>query len=232
MSGSTESPEKASTAPPGPPPGTGGARDAGARNGLLGRASKGRFTFRTEIRNVSAWPIEIVWENAQDLEHVAILHRRTNYGFELLDVTPARHGWAPYESMIFMVKRKLFGVVPIVNFGFRRIVGPREIWQVDINPTFNVTTALWSTLERHPADPARTVLVDRLEITGPRIMRPFVRLFERALRRHTRMQCLEDESFRARRFELRQRGIDLPPSILNQSFWERTFGRTDDVAAR
>ena len=195
-------------------------------------STKGRFTFRMEIRNVSAWPIEIVWENAQDLEHVAILHRRTNYGFELLDVQHARDGWAPYESMIFMVKRRLFGIIPIVNFGFRRIVGPHEIWQVDVNPTFDVSSALRSTFEPHPADPGKTVLVDRLEITGPRVMRPFVRFFKAALRRHTRLQCLEDESFRARRFELRERGINPPPSILNQSLWERTFGRTgDDVSA-
>jgi hypothetical protein len=186
---------------------------------------RGRFTYRTEIRNVSAWPLEIVWENAQDLEHVATLHRRTNSAFELLDVEPSPDGKSPYVAMTFMVKRKLFGVVPIVSFGFRRIVGPGEIRQIDMNPTLGLTTALWSSLEHHPDDPQKTILVDRLEITMPWILRPFAGLFDRALRRHTRLQCLEDETFRARRYELRERGIDLPLSILNRSRWERTFLR-------
>lgn len=188
-------------------------------------SGRGRFTYRTEIRNVSAWPLEIVWENAQDLEHVAVLHRRTNDAFELLDVEPSRDGTSPYVAMTFMVKRKLFGVVPIVNFGFRRIVGRGEIRQIDTNPTLGVTTALWSSLERHPDDPQKTILVDRLEITMPWFLRPFAGLFDAALRRHTRLQCLEDETFRARRYELRERGIDLPLSILNRSLWQRTFIR-------
>lgn len=186
-------------------------------------SSSARYTYRTEIRNVSAWPIEIVWENAQDLEHVATLHRTTNYGFEILEMRPGRDGQSPYESMTFMVKRRLFGVLPIVNFGVRRIVAFGEIRQVDVNPTFGVTTALWSSLERHPEDPSRTILVDRLEISMPRLLRPFVGVFEAALKRHTRRQCAEDETFRARRHELRERGIHLPFSLLNPSLWERTF---------
>ena len=189
----------------------------------MSTSNNGRFTYRTEIRNVSAWPLEIVWENAQDLEHVATLHRRTNYAFELLDVEPSRDGATPYVAMTFMVKRKLFGLLPIVNFGFRRIVGPGEIRQIDVNPTLGVTTALWSSLERHPDDARKTILVDRLEITMPWILRPFAGLFDAALRRHTRLQCLEDERFRARRHELRERGIDLPFTLLNRSLWERTF---------
>lgn len=191
-----------------------------------------RYTYRMEIRNPSAWPVEFVWENAQDLEHVATLHRRTNSSFELLDVRPAPGGDAPYESMIFMVRRRLFGVLPIMTFGFRRIVGPLTIQQIDINPAFGVTTALTFTLERDPADASRSVLVDRLEISMPRILKPFARFFDAALRRHTRLQCAEDESFRARRHELRQRGIHLPVSVLRSSLWDRTFGAGDGPGRR
>ena len=167
-----------------------------------------------------------MWENAQDLEHVASLHRRTNIAFQLLDVQPSSDPHALYSSMIFLVKRKLFGLVPVVTFGFRRIVGRFELWQIDINPVFGVTTALRSRLLPDETDPARTVLVDELEITMPRILRPFRRAFEAALRRHTRLQCAEDETFRARRVELRNRGIHLPPSILNRSTWQRMFERS------
>jgi hypothetical protein len=189
-------------------------------------SSDGRRTVRIEIANESAWPIDIVWENAQDLEHVATLHRGTNDAFEILEIRPGRDG-QPYESMTFLVKRRLFGVLPVVTFGVRRIVGFGEIRQVDLTPTFGVSTALWSSLERHPDDPSRTILRDRIEISVPRLLRPFVGVFEAALRRHTRRQCEEDETFRARRHELRERGIHLPYSLLGRPLWERTFRATD-----
>ena len=127
--------------------------------------------------------------------------------------------------MIFLVKRKLFGLVPVTTYGFRRIVGRFEIWQIDVSPLFGVTTALRSSLVPDETDPARTVLLDDLEITMPRILKPFQRVLEAALRRHTRLQCAEDETFRARRVELKSRGIHLPPSILNRSAWQATFER-------
>jgi len=183
------------------------------------------FTFRMTIRNPSAWPTDIVWENAQDLEHVGTLHRRTNYAFELLDVRPSRDGTALYESLIFMVRRRLLGLIPIVTFGFRRVVGPGEIWQIEVSPLLGITTALRSTLERNGADPSRTDLVDSMEVSMPRILRPLRGFLEAALRRHARLQCGEDETVRARRHELRARGINLPASILNEPLWEKAFGR-------
>jgi hypothetical protein len=38
-------------------------------------------TFDVILRNRSHYPIDIVWENAQDLEHVPYLHRATNSAF-------------------------------------------------------------------------------------------------------------------------------------------------------
>jgi hypothetical protein len=180
------------------------------------------YTFTVVIRNHSDWPIDIVWENAQDLEHVACLHGNTNYGFRLIDVQPGRDGLA-YEAMTFMVRRRLFGFVPVTNFGFRRITGPFEICQIDASPALGITTALRSRLERNAGDPAKTDLVDTVEITVPRFLKPLRGILEVALRRHTRIQCEEDEAFRARRHELRDRGIHLPYSVLNRSLWEERF---------
>ncbi len=181
------------------------------------------FTFQVTLRNYSAWPIDIVWENAVDLEHVAFLHRDTNYGFELLDVRPDPRGRFLYDSMTFIAKRKLLGIVPSVNFGHRWIADMYEIWQIDQNPLLGITTCLRSTLEPNPQDPAKTDMVDYVTITAPGLLKPFRRLLEAALRRHTRIQCQQDESFRARRAELRARGINLPPSLFNASLMEQRF---------
>jgi hypothetical protein len=182
-------------------------------------------TLKTIIRNKSAWPIDVVWENAQDLEHVATLHGRTNYSFQLLDVRRSKDARLPYESLIFAATRRMFGLLPVTSFGFRRIVGEHEIWQMDVSPLLRLTTALRSTLERDPEDPEKTILVDYVTITVPSALKPLGGLIVKALERHTRLQCEEDETFRARRVELKKRGINLRPSILATPAWERDFGR-------
>ena len=184
-------------------------------------------TIKTTLRNKSAWPIDVVWENAQDLEHVATLHGRTNYSFQLLDVRRSSDPRLPYESLVYTATRRMFGFLPVSAFGFRRIVPDREreIWQMDVSPLLRVSTALRSTLERDPDDPERTILVDYVTITVPSIFRPFEKMLVEMLRRHTRLQCEEDESFRERRVELKKRGIHLRPSILATPAWERDFGR-------
>jgi hypothetical protein len=122
-----------------------------------------------------------------------------------------------------MVRRKMLGFVPVTSFGIRRIAGEREIWQMERNPLLRVQTRLRSTLERNGANPEHTDLVDYVRVTVPAAARPLEARLVAALRRHTRIQCEQDESFRARRVELRERGIDLPLSLFNRPAWEEVF---------
>jgi hypothetical protein len=180
-------------------------------------------TFDVILRNVSRYPIDIVWENAQDLEHVPYLHRATNSAFWMLYADPDPSGRHPYQTMVFMVRRKLLGFIPVTSFGIRRIAGEREIWQMERNPLLRVETRLRSTLERNRDNPHRTDLVDYVRVTVPAALRPFEARLAAALRRHTRIQCEQDESFRARRVELRERGIVLPLTLFNQPAWDEVF---------
>ena len=181
------------------------------------------FEFQVALRNRSDWPIDLVWENAQDLEHVAFLHRRTNVRFRLLDVVPCPRGERPYGRLTYLVVRRLFGFLPVTVFGFRRIAGDFEIHQVDISPLLGVTTALRSRLEQDPSDPSKTLLLDDVTVSMPALLRPLRTWVEAALRRHTRIQCAEDEPYRARRHDLRERGIRLPASLLNSPLSEEVF---------
>lgn len=180
-------------------------------------------SFDVTLRNHSRYPIDIVWENAQDLEHVPYLHRATNSAFWMLYAEPDPTGRHPYQSMVFMVRRKMLGFLPVTSFGIRRIAGEREIWQMERNPLLRVETRLRSTLERNRDNPSHTDLVDYVRVSVPA---PLARLETKlgdALRRHTRIQCEQDESFRARRLELRERGIDLPLSLFNKPAWDEVF---------
>ncbi len=179
--------------------------------------------FDVILRNRSHYPIDIVWENAQDLEHVPYLHRATNSAFWMLCVEPDPTGHHPYQTMVFMVRRKMLGFLPVTSFGIRRIAGEREIWQLERNPLLRVETRLRSTLERNRDNPEHTDLVDYVRVTVPAALRPLEARLAAALRRHTRIQCEQDESFRARRAELRERGIDLPLSLFNRPAWDEVF---------
>lgn len=180
-------------------------------------------TFDVVIRNTSRYPIDLVWENAQDLEHVPYLHRATNSAFWMLYAEPDPSGRHPYQSMVFMVRRKILGFLPVTSFGVRRIAGECEIWQMERNSLLRVETRLRSTLERNRDNPEHTDLVDYVRVTVPFVLQPFETRLAAALRRHTRIQCDQDETFRARRLELRERGIDLPLSLFNRPAWDSVF---------
>ena len=177
-------------------------------------------TFEVVCRNRSAYPIDAVWENAQDLEHVACLHARTNWSFKLIHCVPCSDGRYPYDTLVFSATRKLAGFIPMSSVGVRRIVGPYEIWQVEFNPLMRVTTRLRSTLERDPDEPERTKMIDYVQMTVPVVFKALEGYLREALRRHTRVQCAEDEEFRARRQELLARGIRPPVSLFNLPLWE------------
>jgi hypothetical protein len=113
--------------------------------------------------------------------------------------------------------------LPVTSFGIRRIAGSREIWQLERNPLLRVETRLRSTLERNAANPEHTDLVDYVRVTVPAAARRLEGQLVAALRRHTRIQCEQDESFRARRGELRARGIELPLSLFNRPVWDEVF---------
>jgi hypothetical protein len=111
----------------------------------------------------------------------------------------------------------------VTSFGIRRLAGEREIWQLERNPLLRVETRLRSTLERNRDNAEHTDLVDYVRVTVPAALRPLEARLAAALRRHTRIQCEQDESFRARRAELRERGIDLPLSLFNRAAWDEVF---------
>ena len=186
-------------------------------------------TFDVVSANTSRYPIDLVWENAQDLEHVPYLHRATNSAFWMLYAEPDPTGRHPYQSMVFMVRQDAW--LPSCHIlGVRRIAGEREIWQMERNPLLRVETRLRSTLERNRDNPEYTDLVDYVRVTVPSALRPLETLLAAALRRHTRIQCDQDESFRARRLELRERGIDLPLSLFNGPAWDESTADTAPLA--
>jgi hypothetical protein len=178
------------------------------------------ITLQHTTENKSQYERDLVWENAQDLEHVEYLHNKTNYAFTLMsyEIDPDKE--YAYSSLVFMVKRKIFRILPITTFGYRKIKCKYEIIQLEYSPFLGLTSILHSTLVQDPENNAKTLLIDHVTMNIPIILRPLTWLIPKMLDRHTRIQSAEDESFRERRLELQQRNIKLPLSIFNKSLFE------------
>jgi hypothetical protein len=177
-----------------------------------------KFTIHTVVKNYSRFPIERVWENAKDLEHVAFLHSNTNREFHLLYCGKDKNSPFEYDIMVYRAVRKFF-FLRFNAFGFRRIIQNYQINQVEYVPALGITSALNSLL--HPSDKIgyKTLMMDEIVMEVPRPIFWMKNRMIGALRRHTAIQCSEDEPFRERRVELHQRKIDLPFSVFNESAW-------------
>jgi hypothetical protein len=170
----------------------------------------------TQVENLSRYPVDIVWENAKDLEHVGFLHGRTNKFFNLLHVEQDPTGAHEYSLMIFRTLRR-FHFLSFDTFGFRKIVSRYNIHQMEYIPILRTTIALNSVLRPNPDPKFPTLMIDEVVMEVPFFLAPFKNYLIRALKRHTAIQCSEDEPFRERRQLLKEKGIHFPFSIFNPS---------------
>ena len=104
------------------------------------RVIKSDLILSIKIANESQYRRDIVWENAQDLEHIATLHPKTNYRFTFLDFSSPSSptlGFS-YEAMSFLTTRKIFGFFPVNSIGVRRIKEKYAISQFEYNPLLKI----------------------------------------------------------------------------------------------
>lgn len=171
-----------------------------------------RVQFHYVIKNYSRYSIDAVWENAQDLEHVSRLHSRTNRFFEILGVNSK--GVRPYDAMTFRTQRRLF-CFGLPTIGYREIFRDYQLQQIEYIPFLGIKVVLNSVLKRSKNPDFLTELCDEVVIEVPFYFSFLKGYFLKSLKRHTRIQCEEDEPFRERRKVLADRGIRLPFSLFS-----------------
>lgn len=172
--------------------------------------------FSAQIKNYSRYSIDLVWENAKDLEHVAYLHSRTNKAFHLLFVGKFSENDHEYDVMVYRTRRK-FRFLTFETFGFRKISATYNIHQMEYIPLLGITSCLNSLLYKTNDQAHPTLMLDEVVWEIPVWLSPLKNYFINALKRHTKLQCEEDEPFRERRKELKERSIKMPLSIFNLS---------------
>lgn len=174
-----------------------------------------KISFRTVVENKSRYEIDLVWENAKDLEHVGFLHRNTNAAFKLMAVEKQKYSTHEYDQMFYRTTRKMF-FFRFQTTGYRKIIQKYNLQQIEYIPLFGITTCLNSLLFPSADKAFPTRMVDEVVMEIPWVLKPLVAYFRKALKRHTAIQCQEDEPFRARRKLLHERGIVFPFSIFNE----------------
>ena len=189
--------------------------------------SKFEDCIKCTITNKSQYPIDFVWENAQDMEHIAFLHRHTNYSFSILNLEPDLSNKFLYQSLSYLVKRKMLSFLPLTTFGHRKIISKFELWQVEYCPFLGIYTFLRSTLKTNSLNPNHTDMIDYVQIFVPPAYKFLGPIFTWSLKRHAKKQCQEDEPFRMRRKELHERNLNIPPSVLNKTIWEKATENFD-----
>jgi hypothetical protein len=177
-------------------------------------------TIRTEIKNYSRFDIDLVWENAQDIEHLAFLHSATNDQFHLLHSSRQENSRFAYDVLIYRAVRKFF-FFKFNAFGFRMILKDYQIQQVEYIPALHITQALNSLLRQNQDKEFPTEMLDEVVMEVPPIFFWLKRRLIAALKRHTAIQCAQDEPFRQRRKELKERKINIPFSLFNESAFLR-----------
>ncbi len=175
-----------------------------------------RFTLKTLIENRSRYPIHHVWENAQDMEHVAWIHRKTNLFFELLYTEKGPDSPFEYDYLIYRATRRVFKFGRLNVFGYRKILAPHHLQQVEWIPLLGVKSQLDSQLHLGKNKEFPTLLRDEVTLELPWVLFPLRFLIRKSVRRHAKIQCEEDESVRERRVELEKRGIHLPYRLLHE----------------
>jgi len=173
-------------------------------------------------KNRSSYNRDFVWENAQDLEHLPTLHRSTNSDIKLLHHVKTDGLGLVYDELVFSAKRR-FGILTFRSFGVRRIVTDYKLVQIESFPRLGIQYRLTSGVEEDPQDCGKSILSDQVEIfwfSFCKILRP---LLKKRIQLHARRQNQEDESYRERRADLKQRGLNIPFSILNKTLFEEFF---------
>jgi hypothetical protein len=184
----------------------------------------------TVVKNRSKYPIDFVWENAKDLEHVAVLHSKTNADFGLLYVGPQKNNEHEYDVMNYRSSRKLF-CFRFQACGFRRIVRKHQLHQIEYIPLLRLTVILNSVVRESNDPDFPTDMIDEVIIRGPKIFLPLREWMKKSLRRHTAIQCQEDEPFRERRKLLKDKNINLPFRIFSQSVLDEASKKFNEQPA-
>ena len=124
------------------------------------------YSFKLISSNISNYSMDLVWENAQDMEHVGTLHDNTNIDFKIINLSKSKNSDFLYDQLSYYAVRKFLGFLPIQSFGYRKIISKYKIIQSEFSPLLRINTRLISTIEPHKQK-NKCYMIDYVEVKVP-----------------------------------------------------------------
>lgn len=183
------------------------------------------YSFKFISSNESNYSMDLVWENAQDMEHVGTLHGNTNIDFKIMNVEKSKDKSFLYDQLSYIAVRKFLGFIPIQSFGYRKILSKYKLIQAEFSPLLNINTKLISTVQPHKTR-NKCWMIDYVEVSVPWYGLVLKNFIIKAIKRHAKIQCIEDETFRERRKILSKKKINLRLALFNtpeMNLWEENI---------
>ena len=134
-------------------------------------------------KNQSDYSRDVVWENAQDLEHLPTLHRTTNSRIQLLHYVKSDGLGDAYDDLVFRAKRR-FGFLSFHSIGIRRIVDRYKLVQIENFPSLGIYYKLSSVVEVDPRDSRKSILSDDVEVFWFGFCKVFSRFLNQRIQYH------------------------------------------------
>lgn len=135
------------------------------------------FKLKIDCKQYTEFDQQDSWEIAQDMEHIDVLHKKTNYKiiFEEIDVNKNPNINRIYNKIKYSVVRKIFFFLKIKIKGYREIKNDYEILQ---NEKFLFLNINLNSKTLFDNEKNKTVLHDLFTLKLPIIFYPFKKILK------------------------------------------------------
>ena len=157
--------------------------------------------FLINYSNFSSYDKDILWFVSQDIEHIKTLHSKTNNNLKIIRMLESENTNQLYKQIEYVTWRKVFNFITIKVYTKREIIDDKIIY-IENHPYLKTEIKTIHTLKQ---DNDVTILNDLIEINAPFIIYLFKPFLKFLILRHLKSQFQEDEIFRKRLQEIKDK---------------------------
>lgn len=157
--------------------------------------------FSINYSNFSNYDKDIIWFVSQDIEHIKTLHSKTNKNIEIIKILKSENISQLYKEIEYVTWRKIFNFITIKVYTKREVIDDKIIY-IEHHPYLKTEIKTIHTLKK---DNDTIILNDFIEINTPFIIYLFKPFLKFLIFRHLKSQFIEDEIFRKRLQEIKNK---------------------------
>ena len=157
--------------------------------------------FSVKYLNFSSYDKDILWFVSQDIEHLKTLHSKTNKNLKVVKILKSENTNQLYEQIEYVTWRKILNFITIKVYTKREIIDDKIIY-IEHHPYLKTEIKTTHTIYKNNNV---FILSDFLEINTPFIIYLFKPFLKFLIKKHLKSQFLEDEIFRKRLQEMKDK---------------------------